>query len=104
MIDESRTGRQAASGALGRALAGLLLAIPVVGLLQVLFALSLAGLWQATDHEAVRTNIRTAFEQGVLADDKVPKPWILRGGHQFTECVGLNVAIDPQRDVWRSVL
>jgi hypothetical protein len=110
MTNETRaaTGRNAAGGAwlaqARRALAALLLAVPVVLLLQAVFALSLAGMRHITDLESVRGHIRAAFDDGVLADDKVPKIWILRGGHQFTECVGLNVAIDPQRDAWRSVL
>src|SRR5215208_4738995 len=79
---------QAASAA-----GALTLALVVVALLQPLFAFSLASMRAGTDLGAVRNNIRAAFEAGVLADDKVPKIWILRGGHQFTECVGLNVAI-----------
>jgi hypothetical protein len=40
----------------------------------------------------------------MLTDEQVPKPWILRGGHQFTECVSLNVAIDPQSNIWYSAI
>ncbi|HEY6256933.1 MAG TPA: hypothetical protein VIY51_14190 [Xanthobacteraceae bacterium] len=82
----------------------LALALPVVIVLQVIFVFSLAAVRGQTDLAAVNDAVRVAFDRGVLATNQVPKPWILRGGHQFTECVGLSVALDPQRDVWQAAL
>lgn len=81
-----------------------MLTVPIVIVLQVVFAGSLALVRSRTDVDAIRTHIREAFASGVLADDQDPKVWILRGGHQFTECGSLNVAIDSQSDAWRSAL
>jgi hypothetical protein len=99
-----KKNRLAALAQAGNAVYGLALALVLVLVLQPVFAGSLALVRSKTDLPAVAANIRSAFDQGVLADDKVPKPWILRGGHQFTECVGLNLALDSQADVWRTAL
>jgi hypothetical protein len=82
----------------------LTLAIPVLIALQAIFAFSLVAVRSHTDISAINNNIRVAFDQGVLATDQVPKLWILRGGHRFTECVALNVALDPQPNPWESAL
>lgn len=77
------------------ALAG---SIAVILLLQGIFVASLVVVRMHTELPAVRAHILEAFDEGVLADDQVPRIRILSGGHQFTECVSLNLALDAQAD------
>ncbi|HLN08909.1 MAG TPA: hypothetical protein VK281_08120 [Xanthobacteraceae bacterium] len=80
------------------------LAVSVVVLLQPMFVVALVAARHLADVDAVATTVRSAFGAGVLADDEVPSAWINRGGHQFTECVALNVALDAQDDLQKSAL
>jgi hypothetical protein len=70
----------------------------------VVFVFSLVAVRARTDLSAVNNTVRVAFDRGLLATNQIPKPWMLRGGHQFTECVSLSVALDSQRDLWRTAL
>lgn len=81
-----------------------MLAVAVTVALQPLFVLALTGVRGHTDLDAVRTHIREAFDQGVLADDHRPRQLIHRGGHQFTECIGHVVLLDSQPAVARTAI
>jgi hypothetical protein len=74
------------------------LSLAVTLLLQGLFVASLVVVRTHTSLPAVRTHILEAFDEGALADDQLPRIGILSGGHQFTECVSLNLALDAQAD------
>jgi hypothetical protein len=76
----------------------LALSIVVTLLLQGLFVASLVVVRTHVSLPAIRTRIVEAFDKGVLADDQMPRIGILSGGHQFTECVSLNLALDAQAD------
>jgi hypothetical protein len=80
------------------------LAIAAVIVLQPLFVIALVAARHLANVDTIATTIRSAFTAGVLADDQVPVAWINRGGHQFTECVALNVALDAQDDLLKSAL
>jgi hypothetical protein len=75
-----------------------LLAIGLVLLLQPLFVGALVLTRSHADLAAIRAHITQAFADGLLSNDERPRLLIHRGGHQFTECTGLLVAIDDQRD------
>ena len=72
------------------------LAVGLVLLLQPLFVGLLVGARMGADLPAIRTHITQAFAEGYLAVDERPTRFMHRGGHQFTECAGLLVAIDPE--------
>ncbi len=74
------------------------LAIAAVLALQPLFVGALVVTRQHADLPAIRAHITQAFTDGVLSADEKPRQWLHRGGHQFTECTGLLVAIDPEPD------
>lgn len=90
-------GLRGASRAIG-------LAVAAVLLLQPIFVIALVAARHVADLDAVATTVRSAFETGVLADDQVPIAWIHRGGHQFSECVALNVALDAEDDLKSALL
>jgi len=83
---------------LRRVLVAGLLAIVLVLLLQPLFVGLLVGTRAAADLPAIRTHITQAFARGTLSVDEKPTRFMQGGGHQFTECAGLLVAIDPEPD------
>ncbi len=83
---------------LKRAVAAGFLAIGVVLLLQPLFVGLLVGTRVQADLPAIRAHITQAFAGGYLAIDEQPTRFMHGGGHQFTECAGLLVAIDPEPD------
>ena len=74
------------------------LAIGLVLLLQPLFVGLLVGTRVTADLPAIRVHITQAFADGYLAVNEKPIRFMHGGGHQFTECAGLLVAIDPERD------
>lgn len=79
-------------------------ALACVIFLQPLFVGSLAFVRSHTDLEPIRQNIAAAFEQGVLSVDEVPRLLIHRYGHQFTECVALQLSLDDEKNVPKAVL
>jgi hypothetical protein len=81
-----------------------MLAFAIAVALQPLFVLALIQVRGHTDLEAVRSHLREAFDQGVLADNQQPKLFIHRGGHQFTECIGHVVLLDRQPDAMRTAV
>ncbi|RDV05559.1 hypothetical protein [Undibacter mobilis] len=83
---------------LRRVLAAGLVAIALVLLLQPLFVGLLVATRSASDLPAIRGHIVQAFADGYLANDEQPTRFMHGGGHQFTECAGLLVAIDPESD------
>ena len=74
------------------------LAIGLVLLLQPLFVGLLVGARMKADLPAIRAHITQAFADGYLATSEKPTRFMHGGGHQFTECAGLLVAIDPEPD------
>lgn len=74
------------------------LAISLVLLLQPLFVGLLASTRAQADLPAIRAHITQAFADGYLSVDEKPRRFMHGGGHQFTECAGLLVAIDPEPD------
>jgi len=74
------------------------LAIALVLLLQPLFVGLLVGTRTQADLPAIRAHITQAFADGYLSVDEKPRRLMHGGGHQFTECAGLLVAIDPEPD------
>jgi hypothetical protein len=82
----------------------LALSIAVLLLLQGLFVATLVVVGAHTKLPAVRTHILEAFNAGALADDQMPRIGILFGGHQFTECVSVNLALDAQADPLKSAM
>lgn len=72
------------------------LAIALVLLLQPLFVGLLTGTRTKADLPAIRAHIVKAFADGYLSVDEKPTRFMHGGGHQFTECAGLLVAIDPE--------
>jgi len=82
----------------------LLLALVCVLALQPIFAGALFFVRSHTDLEAVKKNVAQAYEDGVLSVDEVPRQFIHRYGHQFTECLGIQVALDDEKDLWKAVL
>ena len=80
------------------------LSIAAIVALQGIFVASLVVLRMHTGIAAIRVHVLEAFDQGVLSDDQVPRIRILAGGHQFTECVSLNLALDPQPNPWVAAL
>jgi hypothetical protein len=82
----------------------LAVSIAVVLLLQGLFVASLVVVGAHTKLSAVRTHVLEAFSAGALADDQMPRIGILFGGHQFTECVSLNLALDVQADPLKTAM
>jgi hypothetical protein len=83
---------------IGFAARALVLSIVATLLLQGLFVASLVVVRMHTKLPTVRTHILEAFDEGALADDQIPRIGALSGGHQFTECVSLNLALDAQAD------
>lgn len=83
---------------LRRVLVAGLLAIGLVLLLQPLFAGLLVGTRMGANLPAIRGHITQAFADGYLSKDEEPTRFMHSGGHQFTECAGLLVAIDPEPD------
>ena len=81
-----------------RVLVAGLIAIALVLLLQPLFVGLLVGTRSAADQPAIRAHITQAFAGGILSVDEKPTRFLQGGGHQFTECAGLLVAIDPEPD------
>src|SRR5262249_57509627 len=81
-----------------------LLALFVTLLLQPLFLWGSVEVRSHTDLQAVRDHILRAYDQGVLAGDGEPAQFIHRGGHSFTECIAMVVALDNQMDLVRSVV
>lgn len=79
-------------------------ALAGVILLQPLFVGSLVFVRNLTDLEPIRQNIATAYEKGVLDVNSVPRSLIHRYGHQFTECTALHLALDDNKDVWKTAL
>lgn len=75
-----------------------LLAIALVLVLQPLFVGLLVGTRSLADLSAIRGHITRAFADGYLAVNEKPTRFMQGGGHQFTECAGLLVAIDPEPD------
>ena len=71
--------------------------LPVL-LLQPLFVGLLVGTRVTADLPAIRAHITQAFTDGYLAVNEKPTRFMHGGGHQFTECAGLLVAIDPEPD------
>src|SRR5262245_28437568 len=80
------------------------LAFAIAVALQPLFVLVLVQTRSHTDLEAVRSHLREAFDQGVLAESERPKLFLHRGGHQFTECIAHVVLLDRQSDALRSAI
>jgi hypothetical protein len=80
------------------------LAVAIAVALQPLFVLALVQTRSHTDLEAVRSHLREAFDQGVLAESERPKLTLHRGGHQFTECIAHVVLLDRQPDVVRTAV
>jgi hypothetical protein len=72
----------------------LALSITVTLLLQGFFVAGLVVVRTHTDLATVRAHILEAFDEGTLADDQMPPIGMLFGGHQFTECVSLNLTLD----------
>lgn len=72
--------------------------------LQPLFVGALVLTRQHADLPAIRAHITQAFADGVLSVDETPRQFIHRGGHQFTECTGLLVSIDPEPDPLKAAL
>lgn len=83
---------------LRRVLVAGFLAIALVLLLQPLFVGLLTGTRTKADLPAIRAHIVKAFANGYLSVDEKPTRFMHGGGHQFTECAGLLVAIDPEPD------
>lgn len=81
-----------------------LLAIALVLLLQPLFVGLLVGTRIQADLPAIRAHITQGFAAGYLANDEKPRRFMQGGGHQFTECTGLLVAIDPEPDPLKAAL
>jgi hypothetical protein len=81
-----------------------LAALACVILLQPLFVGSLVFVRSHTDLEPIRRNIVAAYEQGVLGVDEVPRLLIHRGGHQFTECVALQLSLDDENNILKAAL
>jgi hypothetical protein len=79
-------------------LAAGLMAVALVLLLQPLFVGLLVATRSAADLPAIRTHITQAFADGYLSVNEKPTRFMHGGGHQFTECAGLLVAIDPEPD------
>ncbi|MBS0246608.1 MAG: hypothetical protein JSR61_08295 [Proteobacteria bacterium] len=89
---------------LRRVMVASFLAIAAVLAVQPLFVGSLVIARQHADLPAIRAHITQAFAGGVLSADEKPRQLIHRGGHQFTECTGLLVAIDPDPDALTAAL
>ena len=83
---------------LRRVLIASFLAIAGVLLLQPLFVGALVVARQHADLPAIRGHITQGFADGYLSADERPTRFMQGGGHQFTECAGLLVAIDPEPD------
>ncbi|MCW5691406.1 MAG: hypothetical protein KIT48_03500 [Pseudolabrys sp.] len=83
---------------LRRVLVASILAIAAVLALQPLFVGALVFTRQHADLPAIRAHITQGFAGGYLANDEKPRRFMQGGGHQFTECTGLLVAIDPEPD------
>lgn len=83
---------------LRRVLVAGFLAIGLVLLLQPLFVGLLVGTRMGANLPAIRGHIAQAFADGYLSKDEKPTRFMHAGGHQFTECAGLLVAIDPEPD------
>ena len=81
-----------------RVLVAGLLAIALVLVLQPLFAGVLVLTRSKADLPAIRAHIVEAFDRGILSNTEKPTRFMHGGGHQFTECAGLLVAIDPEPD------
>lgn len=81
-----------------RVLVAGLLAIALVLLLQPLFVGILVATRSTADLPTIRAYIVEAFAEGYLSNDERPTRLMHGGGHQFTECAGLLVAIDPEPD------
>jgi hypothetical protein len=81
-----------------------LMALASVILLQPLFIGSLVLVRRNTDLEPIRRNIVAAYEQGVLSVDEVPRLLIHRYGHQFTECVALQISLDDDKNILNTAL
>ena len=80
------------------------LALAITVAMQPLFVMALMQVRGHTDLDAVRSHIRAAFDQGVLAENHRPERFIHRGGHQFTECIGHVVLLDRQPDAARTAI
>jgi hypothetical protein len=80
------------------------LAVAITLALQPLFVFALIEGRSHTDLGPIRAHVLQAFEAGVLDVDGHPRAFIHRGGHQFTECIALNVSLDSQTDVLRTAL
>jgi hypothetical protein len=89
---------------LRRAAPALWIAFALVLLLQPLFVLALVATHDDARLDQIKSEVRAAFAAGVLADNNQPSNWIDRGGHQFTECVALNLALDPQPEALAAAL
>jgi hypothetical protein len=89
---------------LRRAAPALWIAVGLVLLLQPLFVLALTAAHGDARLDHIKSEVRDAFAAGVLADNNRPANWIDRGGHQFTECVALNLALDPQPEALAAAL
>jgi len=93
-------GQDRTFSAFQAALAGLASVI----VLQPLFVAALVYVRIHTNLDAVKSNIAAAYEHGVLSIDEVPRLLLHRYGHQFTECVALQVALDNEEDVLKAAL
>lgn len=80
------------------------MAIGLVLLLQPLFVGILVAARSQADLPAIRAHIVEAFVDGYLSVDEKPTRFMHGGGHQFTECAGLLVAIDPEPDTLMAAL
>lgn len=81
-----------------------LLALACVIVLQPLFVGSLIFVRSHIDLEPIRQNIVAAYEEGVLSVDQIPPLLIHRYGHQFTECMALQLSIDDEKNAWKVAL
>jgi hypothetical protein len=74
-------------------------ALICVLLLQPLFVGSLMLLRAHTDLAPIRQHILAAFDADILAVSEFPSANFPAGGHQFTECTALHIAIDDEPDL-----
>ncbi|MBS0535264.1 MAG: hypothetical protein JSR72_14495 [Proteobacteria bacterium] len=89
---------------LRRVLIASFLAIAAVLALQPLFVGTLVVTRQHADLPAIRAHITQAFSDGYLSNDEKPRRFMQGGGHQFTECAGLLVSIDPEPNALMAAL
>lgn len=76
----------------------------VVLALQLVYLLSLASLDAIAPRDRIFQHLKTAFDQGVLADNGSPRPLIWRGGEQLTECISLGIGLEPGASRWHAAI